>query len=62
MKRRMSAISSSRPRGGPSPCANASEPFLLAASSHTTRLSGMSEAITFQVAREFNNARFSHAS
>ena len=33
MKRRMSAISSSRPRGGPSPCANASEPFLLAASS-----------------------------
>jgi len=26
------AISSSRPRGGPSPCANASDPFLLGAS------------------------------
>jgi hypothetical protein len=25
-------------------------------------LSGMSEAITFQVAREFRSARFSHAS
>jgi len=33
MKRSRSAISSSRPRGGPSPCANASEPFLLGASS-----------------------------
>jgi hypothetical protein len=52
MNENKSAISSSRPRGSPSPCETESE---------LMRPSGWSVAIPFQVARDVASSRFSHA-
>jgi len=58
----MSAISSSRPRGAAIALAQTlPKPFLLAASSIDDDAERLSDAITFQVAREFNSAAFQQA-